>query len=65
MIVKFNISFDTGCLEFKFLDNKIASCFSKLSNFDEKSYITLIRWKSSAFYKVVYGDVFRCGGKVF
>lgn len=31
-------TFDTGCLKFDFLDNTIASCFSKSSNFGGKSY---------------------------
>ena len=37
-IVTFNNFFDTGCLKFKFLDNIIAGCFSKLFSFGGKSY---------------------------
>ena len=49
-----------GCLWFKFLDDITASYFSKLSNFGGKLYnFDLV--KSSAFHKVVCGDIFMYG----
>lgn len=59
-IVTFISSFHTGCLKFKFLDNKIACCFSKLSNSGGKTYkFDQLGKKRSAFYEVVRWHFFQ------